>query len=66
MFQEFESDEQYYLESFRESNLNKYHFSSLLFQNPNKLEEFVFRKCITMLGISVDLLLEKFKIVPRQ
>ena len=66
VFQEFESDEQYYLESFRESNLNKYHFSSLLFQNPNKLEEFVFRKCITMLGISVDLLLEKFKIVPRQ
>ena len=64
VFQNFESDEQYYC-SGQNQNDRKYYFSSLLFQNTQKLEEFVFRKCLSMLGISVDSLLQKFKIVPR-
>lgn len=60
VFQEFDSDEQYYCDS----KAQKYYFSSLLLGNPQKLEDFVFRKCLSMLGIGVDSLLQKFRIVP--
>ena len=62
MFQEFDSDEQYY----RDSKVDKYFFSSLLFQSTQKLEEFIFGKCLYILGIGVDRLLLKFKIIPRE
>lgn len=58
-FQELDSTECYY------SSNNKFYFSHLLFQNPQRLEEFIFEKCLVMLGISVSTLLEKFRLVPR-
>jgi len=61
IFQEFDSDEQYY----SDSKEKKYYFSSLLYQNPQKLEESVLGKCFYMLGIGVDRLLQRFKIVPK-
>ena len=33
--------------------------------NINKLEEFIFAKCLTMLGVSVERLLQRFRITPR-
>ena len=59
IFKNFDSDEQYY------SADQKYYFSSALFQNPQKLEEFVFRKCLCMLGISIDNILQRFRLIPR-
>lgn len=59
VFKNFDSDEQYY------SADQKYYFSSVLFQNPQKLEEFVFRKCLCMLGISIDNILQRFRLIPR-
>ena len=61
VFREFESDEHYYYDNKEE----KFYFSSLLFQNINKLEEFIFAKCLTMLGVSVERLLQRFRITPR-
>jgi len=59
IFKNFDSDEQYY------SADKKYYFSSTLFQNPQKLEEFIFNKCLCMLDIKIDNILQKFTLTPK-
>ena len=58
-FKELESEESYY-------SLNgKYYFSSLLYDKPEKMEEFVFGKCLEMLNIKIMDLLRLFNIVQK-
>ena len=59
VFQEFDAEDTYYCEN------GKYYFSSLLLQNPQKLEEFIFGKCLDILRIKISDLLVKFRITPK-
>ena len=51
VFQEFDEEDTCYCEN------GKYYFSSLLLQNPQKLEEFIFGKCLDILRIKISDLL---------
>jgi len=58
-FKEFKSEESYY-------SMNKiYYFSSLLFDKPEKLEEFVFGKCLELLQIKIMDLIRNFNFVKK-
>jgi len=58
-FKELESEESYY-------SLNyTYYFSSLLFDKPEKLEEFVFGKCLEMEKIKIMDIIKKFNFVKK-
>ena len=59
LFQEFDREDTYYCEG------DKYYFSSLLFQNPQKLEEFIVGKVLDILNIKIFHLLERFRITPK-
>jgi len=58
-FKEFKSEESYY-------SMNKiYYFSSLLFDKPEKLEEFIFGKCLELLQIKIMDLIKNFNFVKK-
>ena len=42
-----------------------FYFSSLLFDNPQDMEKFVFGKCLDMMNIKILDLLDKFHITPK-